>query len=345
MPKAPGDLYIKYDAADLGTDVIPAGAAFWASPSIWLSDVDGNTLTKATTGKDTVINVQVDSVSPDSRTGVKVQVWVCDFTLGGVGPQAVVASGGGAAGRITTIATSVSKTSPGVAHVTWQPTTADLINAPNPNEGHLCIGVNAFIENTPPPDGARVTGGFLDVINNRHHGWKNITVVKAVNKIRTFITFRMADPGTENGEFEVAAEDIGAFGQLEAETLLAQGFVDLVDGVAEPVPIPAACLREPRERTRLAKGGVLVLNGMPETTPLRPAERRAEFTLVTAEGSDQTLCMKAVPGAEVPVIFALEGNGAPGEVHVFDVVQRTTDGLVLGGARLIAVNVPEWHCC
>ncbi|MBU2670222.1 hypothetical protein KOI35_42650 [Actinoplanes bogorensis] len=344
MPKVPGDLYIKYDAADLGTAEIPAGAAFWASPSIWLSDVDGNTLTRATTGKDTVINVQVDSVDADSRTGVKVQVWVSDFTQGGVGPQTGLASGGGAAGRITTIQGIVSKASPGVAHVTWQPTAADLINSPNPDEGHICVGANAFVENTPPPDGARVTGGVLNVIEDRHHGWKNITVVRSANKVGTFITFRMGDPGTENGEFEVTAEDIGAFGPLEAETLLAQGFVDLVDG-AEVRPIPAACLREPRERTRLAQGGTLVLTGMPETTPLRPAERRAKFTLVTAEGRDQTLCMKAVPGAEVPVIFALEGNGEPGEVHVIDVVQRTTDGLVLGGARVIAVNVPEWHCC
>ncbi|MEV4838661.1 hypothetical protein AB0K05_29450 [Nonomuraea sp. NPDC049486] len=347
MTRVPGDLYIKYDSGDDGSDVIPQGAAFWASPSIWLTDTGGNSLPHAITGVDNWVHVQVDSMSTDPRSGVKVQTWVCDYTPGYIGPDSARPSSGGANGRTATVATAVTKSAPGTVHVTWRPTTADLINGPNADTGHLCVGANVYVETLPTPEGARLSGGKLDVINNRHHGWKNITVIRNAGR-RTPFAFRLANPGAEPDDFVVRAWELDretAMGRVEQEHLLMTAFVDLVDGEPEPPPVPAACQQEPRERTWLAQGGRLVLRGLPEATPLRPAEHPAHVELRTVNGRDQSVGLTIRPGELVPVVFVMGCEGEPGEVHAFDIVQQTRDDLVLGGARLIVVDVPEWHCC
>ncbi|MBQ0975728.1 hypothetical protein KBZ00_32175 [Streptomyces sp. RK31] len=348
MTRMPGDLYVKYTSGDDGSAAIPAGEAYWASPSIWLTDPAGNSIPSAVVGEDNWVHVQVDSTNTNPRSTVKVQTWVCDFTAGFIGPDAARASSGGASGQTATVATDVSQATPGVAHVVWRPDATDLINGPNPDTGHLCVGANVYVETLPAPEGARLSSGRLDVIDNRHHGWKNVTVVRAAGEGPAPIAFRLANPGPEADVFVVMARELdgeAAMGQVEQEHLLATGFVDLADGPPDPPPVPAACLREPRERTRLAQGGQLVLRGMPDTRPLRPAEQRARFALVTAEGRDHALEVGIRPGEQVPVVLAVDTAREPGEVHTFDIVQQTRDGLVLGGARLITVDVPEWHCC
>ncbi|MEV4559232.1 hypothetical protein AB0K51_19895 [Kitasatospora sp. NPDC049285] len=51
------------------------------------------------------------------------------------------------------------------------------------------------------------------------------------------------------------------------------------------------------------------------------------------------------PGELSPVLVTLECEGDPGEVHTLDIVQQTDDGTVLGGARLVAMHVPDWWSC
>lgn len=51
------------------------------------------------------------------------------------------------------------------------------------------------------------------------------------------------------------------------------------------------------------------------------------------------------PGELSPVLVTLECDGDPGEVHTLDIVQQTDDGTVLGGARLVAMHVPDWWSC
>ncbi|RJL35446.1 hypothetical protein [Bailinhaonella thermotolerans] len=353
MPKEPGNLYVKYADGDDGTDVIPAGAAFWASPSIWLTDTAGNSIPSAQVGVDNWVHVRVDSTSTEPYTGVKVQTWVCDYTAGFIGPDAAQSSSGGANGRTATVGTAVTKSSPGTMHVVWRPTNADLINGPNPREGHLCVGANVYVESPPGPEGARLTGGRLDVINNRHHGWKNVTVITKTLRLAPF-AFRLANPGAEPDEFRVRARELDrgeCLGRLEREHLLMRDFVDLVDGEPRPDPVPALCQTEPLERTWLAQGGRLVLRNMPEPAELRPAEHDAEFTIRTVNPAceEREQCgdptrVRIRPGELTPVVFVLECDGDPGEVHTIDITQRTGEGAVIGGARLIAVHVPDWHC-
>jgi hypothetical protein len=342
----PGSLYVKYAAGDSGIRPIPPGTAFWASPSVWLTDAGGNPIPCARVGVDNWIHVQVDSTVDQPRTGVKSQVWVCDYTAGYIGPDVARASSGGAAGRTGTVSTAVSSAAPGVTHVTWRPTAADLINSANPNEGHLCVGVNIYAELPPPPEGAVLSSGRLDVINNAHHGWHNITVTTTPLVGPHNFAFRLTNPGVEAADFGVEVwENEGELGQLEQETLLGAGFVDLVDSEPMPDPVPPTCQVEPPARTWLARGGRLVLRGMPEQTPLRPAGERAKIQLVTEQGADQQVGVSIGPGEHVPVVLQIGATGQPGDVHVLDVAQRDRDGLVLGGGRILVVEVPEWHCC
>ncbi|MCD0449202.1 hypothetical protein LO762_08375 [Actinocorallia sp. API 0066] len=350
MSKVPGDLYIKYDASDDGSSAIPGGAVFWASPSIWLADDEGDTLPYAKVGVPTSIMVQVNSTSTTPRTQVKVQTWVCDYTPGHIGPDTALSSSGGPNGRTKTVSTAVSKAGPGTVAIPWTPKAADLINGPDPDHGHVCVGANVYVEfvpteEAPPPEGGRLSSGTLDVMKNRHHGWKNITVVRNGPQFRPMV-FRLTNPGPEPATFGVRAWEVDGdapLSDVEQEHLLATHFVDLVEGAPKPPPQNPACLREPRERTWLAEGGRLVLLGVPDQVSLRRADRRADFVLRTAEGAFESGTVRVEPGQRVPVALTVTSRGEPGEVHTFDIVRHTEDGTIVGGARLITVDVPDWH--
>jgi hypothetical protein len=349
------DLYIKYQTGDDGTRPINPCTNFWASPSVWITDSSGNGLNEARVGQDNIINVQVDSKSATAKSGVKVQVWVCDFTLGGVGPAAVLVSGsaGGPSGRTGTVPTGVSSNAPGIAQVHWTPAEADLLNSPEPNKGHLCIGANAYFEGMPP-EGVIRSSGLLDVCNDQHHGWKNITVIKTINLVEATFSFRVANPAVEVEEFLLTVEELDrelAMGQLEQEQLLTVGFVDLRGGKdgdgGEGEEIPPGCLDEPLERKRLRDGGQLVLTGMEEPVPLRPAAYPArKIDIVGEEGGGGELKLQIVPGDRVPVTLQTTFEKAEtGEVHTFDITQRDGKGRIIGGGRVIAVVVPDWFTC
>jgi hypothetical protein len=301
----------------------------------------------------------VDSKSTTAKVGVKVQVWVCDFTLGGVGPAAVLTSGsaGGASGRTGTVPTGVSSNAPGIAQVHWTPQDADLLNSPEANKGHLCVGANVYVEGTPP-EGTIKTSGLLDVCNDQHHAWRNITVVKTIGLRVVEFSFRVVNPSEEVEEFALAVAELDrelAMGQLEQEQLLTAGFVDLRggkgpngDGDGEgDGGVRPGCLDEPLERKRLREGGELVLTGLEEPVPLRPAKEPAREVDVLAEDDrGRELKLPITPGDRVPVTLrAALGESEAGEVHTFDITQTAGDGRIIGGARVIAVAVPEFLIC
>jgi hypothetical protein len=346
-----GDLFVKYQAGDNGTRPIAPCTNFWSSPSVWLTDVNGNGLNEAQVGEDNIINVQVDSKSATARTAVKVQVWVCDFTLGGVGPGAVLLSGsaGGPSGRTATVPTGVSSSTPGIAQVHWTPVDADLINSADKTRGHVCAGASTYVEGAKP-EGAIKTSGLLDVCNDQHHAWKNLTVVKSQNFRHAEMSFRMVNPLLELAEFVIETRELErdeAMGQLELEQLLTADFVQFVPkNGGKPEPVPPGCMTEPRERTLLREGGRLVLTGLEKPVALRPAREPAAEVGVVAEGGEGGKATKltAAAGDRVPVTLVAElKDSDPGEVHTFEITQADERGRIVGGARVIVVAVPEWH--
>jgi hypothetical protein len=359
----PNVLYIKYQPGDNGTRPINPCTNFWNSPSVWLTDANGNGLNnQAVVGQDNVINVQVDSLSKDSLTGVKVQVWVDDFTLGGVGPDAVVIGGTFTASGVTsTVPTAVSSNAAGLAQIHWTPNDAYLINSPDPNQGHVCIGANTYVEGATP-EGAIKTSGLLDVCGDQHHAWKNIAVIKTsrIKKVDLAeFALRVVNVVPERAEFLVGVTELDrelAMGPLEKEQLLTAPFVDLV---REPRPdqpgddgdngddggddgnIRPGCLDEPLERKRLRRGGQLVLTGVDKPIPLRPAPKpAAEFGVIGQGGGAKEVKLVIEPGDRIPLTLQANLAGEPGDVHAFDITQTAGDGRIVGGARIVAVNVP-----
>jgi hypothetical protein len=349
-------LYIKYQASDNGTRPIDPNANFWTSPSVWLTDANGNGLNnQAVVGQDNVINVQVDSLSATALSGVKVQVWVDDFTLGGVGPDAVVIGGTiSASGVTSTVPTAVSSSAGGVAQVHWTPNDAYLINSPLMNQGHVCVGANVYVEGASP-EGAIKTSGLLDVLGNQHHAQKNIAVIKTVNlrgQKEQLVQFalRAVNTAPQRGEFGIVVTEPDpkvALGPLEKEQLLTASFVELAP-VATPVGGPVGGpvgrpVGEPAERGRLRAGGQLVLAGLEQPVVLRPAQQKATALAVighVGRGNAITLAME--PGDRIPVTLQATLGGEVGDIHVFDITQTAGDGTVVGGARIIAVNTPAW---
>lgn len=370
MPKEPGVLYVKYKDTDDGTQVIPEGVPFWTSPSVWLTGPGGES--KANGPDDTTayagenwVHVQVDSTSTTDYEGIGVQVWVCDYTMGFIGPDSARPSVKGATGKLGSIHTAVHKGTPGTMHVSWTPDADDLINSPNPGQGHECVAVNVYYENLPAPEGARMSTGRLDVINNRHHAQCNLTILDK-SRPAQMIAMRLTSAGVEAEDFEVRAWELdreGGIGALEQEKLLARCSVDLVGGEPKPPLVPPGCQTEPLERTWLRGGGQLVLTGLPEPAEIRVAGHDAEFTVLTdrsceggeEEGAEQQsrgsgggrggAGLTVNPGELAPVLLRLDCDGDAGEVHTIDVVQRSDDGVVLGGARLVVLHVPEWYHC
>jgi hypothetical protein len=345
-----GDLYIKYQTADTGARPIAPCTDFWNSPSVWLTDDKGAGIPEAKVGKVNVINVQVDSKSTAGKSNVKVQVWVCDYTLGGVGPAAVLLSGsaGSSSGMTKTVQTAVSSSAPGLVQVQWTPVEADLINSPEPDHGHVCVGANTYVEGTGS-EGAIKTSGLLDVCNDQHHAWKNIAVIKTINLVEVEFGFRVVNPElfTEAAEFLVAVNELEgelAMGPLEQEQLLTAAFVDLHGG-KEIEEVRPGCLDEPLERKRLRDGGRLVLTGMEEPIPLRPAPTPAgRVGVLSEQGGGPELKVAIAAGDRIPVTLraTLREEAKPGEVHTFDVTQTAGNGRVIGGARVVTVTVPAW---
>ncbi|WP_329245989.1 hypothetical protein OG223_11205 [Streptomyces sp. NBC_01478] len=384
------DLYIKWNSTDDGTRPVPDGGAFWASPSIWITNAAGDRVTTADgqplafAGAVNLVHVTVDGTAESpTYSGAKVQVWVCDCSTTPVGPDSSRHSAGDQQGRTGTISSAVSKNASGTTYVSWRPDVdTDLINGANPGEGHLCVGANVYYEGLPGPLGAQLTAGTLDVKRNRHHAQCNVTV-KKVSNLQAPMVLRLAALGAEEEQFQVRGWELdreGGIGSLEQELLLAHCFVDLVGGKPKPRKVPGPCQTEPFERTWLAGGGRLTLTGMPEPTEIRAAGHDARFTLLTEEscrggggkgdggvhlhdggddhggwgggdgdggdcdgGARARLTVR--PGERTPVLVNIECDGDPGEVHTIDVVQQTPDGVVLGGARLVALHVPDWFGC
>src|SRR4051794_5134152 len=161
-----GSLFIKFRANDTGTRPINPCTGFWESPSLWLTG--GFDASTAKVDVVNTIHAVVDNMaSGQEKTGVRVQVWVCNYTIG-VGPGGVTPSSpGGASGSIRTIGTIAAGAS-GEATIDWTPTEDDLVNAADPNSGHVCLGANCYTLTDAVPEGAQWTpqAGFLDICGN-----------------------------------------------------------------------------------------------------------------------------------------------------------------------------------
>lgn len=332
-----GNLYIKWTSGDTGTRPIPGGSTWWLSPSIWINS-PGNA--QASSGKDNYIYVQPDRIGGGTDSSdVSVQAWVCNPTTA-PGPGGVcLASAGGSAGLGPAVIPALTPLSALLIN-DWIPTTSDVAV----NGGHLCIVANVWDKNG---DGADLTTGPVDVINNQHHAQLNISLVMGLQGMSLRVPFWFpileALPEADRGPGLIRVHPAGGvLGQVTKEQLLRDPRVTLEherEEMTEPRGVVNPyCLTEPPERTRLRDGGELILSGTDHK--VHRSETRPERAGILFEDRVHSeIEVTPVSGAATVRTFVCElPEDDFGAVHEFDTVHTTADGRVIGGIRVVVLN-------
>lgn len=347
-------LYIECDAARP-----------WASPWIWLSsDANGEArIDKATLAQPCYINVKVgtkETSFPAVSPRVKVQMWVCDYTLG-IGPASVRQYTGGSfpeAGQTASIierptdppgSKTITTSAPQVARLAWTPLSGDMRNVNAQGEAHMCVAANTYWGGSnPPAEGAPMPPpDVINVCAEQHHGQLNIGILpKGDEEIE--IDVHHAKWWQEDGRdgdrrytIEIR-EPVGRLGTVERETLAIQRFVKLtgVDMRAVRRKLPRDSegrALEPLVRTALRAGAKPTIRGK----PLGATRRKLRFLELEAGGKKGRKLEVRVPTGRKPLpvlLHAALADADPiGAFKVLDVVQRRGNR-VLGGARVLVVK-------
>lgn len=297
-----GALAIKYSATDSGTRPIEPCTGFWSGPNIWLEG--GVDLATAKVGVPNTVRVRVHNITAAPIADVNVEAWVCNFTAG-VGPSGGIPSAGGTL-PLTGFVGSIAGNSSQVVTCgpPWTPLASDVATY----NGHVCLAANCFSDGG---DGVTVVGGSLKICCDSHHGQRNIAI-KAVRSRGGKMSFR----------FQAANPD------LKEEELF----------ILEVIPVRGRGAFGVAERQQFKSGP---LNGL----KLAKSRFRPLALQLAGEGIE--------PGAEIKIelrpneprdieLYAeFNPEEAIGNFHTFDVVERTIDGEVVGGARILAVIAPD----
>ena len=339
-----GNLYIKWNSGDTGGRPIPAGSTWWLSPSIWINS-PGNA--QASSGQPNLIYVQPDFVGGGSgtdSTDVTVRAWVCNPTSAPGPSGATIPSAGGAGGSKGVILAGMTGVSfplmSGLLVNDWVPTTADVAV----NGGHLCIVANVF-DKSGGADSVDVTTGVMDVVNNQHQAQHNISLVMGLQQMSLQVPFWFpvleALPEADRGRGLIRVQPVGGvLEQVTKEELLRDPRVTLEhEESTEPRQVfNPYCLQEPPERTRLRKGGELILSG--SAYKIHRSEAAPERAGILFEDRVQPeIEVTPVSGAAAVRTFVCElSKDDFGGVHEFDIVHTTADGRVVGGMRVVVLN-------
>ncbi len=336
-----GNLYIKWTSGDTGTRPIPGGSTWWLSPSIWITS-PGNA--QASSGKDNLIYVQPDRIGDGTdSTDVSVRAWVCNPTTAPGPSGATIASAGGpggALGVIPNLGAGVSFPVSPLLVNDWVPAPTDVAV----NGGHLCIVADIFDKSG---DGADLTTGVVDVVNNQHHAQHNISLVMGVQgrmlQVPFWFPILEALPEADRGRGLIRVQPVGGvLGQVTKEELLRDPRVTLEherEGTTQPRElVNPHCLTEPPERTRLREGGELVLSG--SDYKIHRSEARPERAGILFEDRVHSeIEVTPVSGAASVRTFVCElPEDDFGAVHEFDIVHSTAEGRVVGGMRVVVLN-------
>lgn len=296
-----GDLLIKTTTSDTGERPLVPCTDYWRSPSVWLDG--GVDQATAKVGVPNTINVRVHNISANDIADVNVEAWVCDYTVG-VGPSGGIPSAGGSlpmTGFIATIPANSQRTA--VCSPAWTPLASDVATF----NGHVCIAANCFSDGG---DGASVIGEPLKICCDSHHAQRNIAI-KAVGRSKAMrFRFQVANPDLDEERlFFIHVEEVrgrGAFGRAEREQVRSG-------------PLRKLDLRKSRFRPlALHFEGDDIKPGQEVEMVLRPKEPRVLELVAEFNEREQI-----------------------GNFHTFDIIERTDDGDVVGGARVLAVIAPD----
>ena len=358
-------VYIKGYAGDDGTRPLPAGTAFYLTPSIWLSDSTTDTgppatgADKATIGDTAnLIHVRVDNPGTAAVNGVYVQAWVANPTVSLQPDHALAGSDPYTSLPLGSTGQTVPAQGFTVVLVPWDPAATGL---PTAGPYHLCIGANCYVAGPAP--GGDVEGVTLSQqgASNPYHpdsdphmGQRNITLSAAPSGGHLRFLFQAANTAGKDATYTLAVtetlrdDSLDLLG-LEQVLGLPSTTVTGMD-LAEIARLRTArfCdqLGQPLERALIEAGGRPILVDSDNTYEVHPATVAARTRLVSTrltsgvgeegDGAPQVL----VPvGAVVPVALdiALPDETGPGGVHTFQLQQYDPDGTLVGGIQVMAM--------
>lgn len=370
-------LFIPYDRTGLNRR--PGAAATYASGGIFLSGPPDSTEGSYVFGQEHRINVLVKNDSKKAFDGITVQTWVCQPTSN-AGPSTVIKVQGGVDASGNPIlkplffTASIARIDPGsvksVSH-RWKPGQTEL----NVAGGHVCLASNVCadgalgldgVEYPPLPDPTLPTLTMLHPENDDHHAQRNVNRVKVTAGPAPVPAGGMSNPGEDAGIFVISLVEQMRRRELQVVDvlhLLSDQLFAFVDTDGHVHEVPTEPLRKVPEgldeavtirlnRAIMLEEGLLpalVLrdwDGQPLNVRhplLVPATQPAVKPVLNLDGEREGAATIEIPAGEsFPVApgFEIPRDDEVGSVHVFDLTQSDGDEQVLGGMRILAVNVP-----
>jgi hypothetical protein len=366
MPCTPADLantgvlLIRDQAGDTGARPFADGDSevYWVSPSIALSGgVDPGT---AKVGAPNTVSVTVTNISGQAVQDINVEAWVCDFTMG-VTPASSIASSNPGGALMTGF--FAGPLSPGSSHAIevspkWTPTAADAAL----NGGHVCIAANCFAGAPDKGMALSTEGNVFKFLCDTHQAQRNIHVQVVPAGMRRF-DFRMmvTNPRPRLGTVTHATMAlqtgpralIGLPQVLRFQPdIVAARVRPQVAITGRPNQVFAADMLDIESRVNPAAINVdhafenrFFLRADAQThMPLRlssiPPKNFAIASDAVGRGQDLNFNLRAGQKKTMTVSVDLADAHRPGDTHVFDLVQRTASGEILGGARIITIVHP-----
>jgi hypothetical protein len=337
-----GPLYLRRKPGENEKRPIEPCTDFWMCPDLAIDGgIDAGTA-KAPAGPndppvENRIKVTVRNAAASTIQNVAVQVWVCDYGVG-IGPKGGIPSAGGANGLGPRLLGDIASGGSATAVLRWFVTYADAQRNP---DGHHCIIANAFGD--APDTGVQIrtnplpTQDVIFICCDSHHGWRNINVKVASSMLiaqgeeRFEFPFLLGNPteGDLEGTLTVTEAGSGGFGITERDHLLSGGLVEWTDPGQDP------------ECTRLVLGGDATLPPEEQVIVRGTGRRMVELGLDGEFGTGAGITFALPPDGTMPmrVTGVFDPDTQPGEVFVFDVIQRNGNGDVLAGARMLAAVV------
>jgi hypothetical protein len=348
-------LFIRYSEADTGSRIVgqglPDGTVWWVSPDVRLCR-NGVATDRAIINQQHQIRVFVRNSANVPVANARVEVWPCQFgtmpePIGSFPPQAFDRTacwlvGGAASPEPCTkrddapddpCTMPAAGAAPSVAffETNWTPLQSDiddLTGKTGETEAHLCLIANCY--GASPDQGGPLTkmaSGLVghDVIHNSHHGQRNITVATTgpgLTNLRLWAGNR--ERRVEEFVFEVRTLRERP-GPLERFDLAGNEWFRRLSGVQS---FSARLLDR--------------LQPVLERSPIELPGRRPKIE-IDVDGTSRPKIRVPIPrGKHVPLDVRLDLRpvGRP-TVRRIDTIQRRVDGTVVGGARIVVLQLPR----
>jgi hypothetical protein len=325
---------------------------YYTNASIFLAG--GLSQTQTAVGRPTRVRVRVSNRGATPIEDVRVEAYVHNAFVGFANPvQALVRLRSG----LTVIAPGSGTVADGDAHLVdcfvqgpdgptpWVPTQAQL----DASHGHLCLVANCFTDG----EGASIPDGTTyNLSRDAHQGQRNISLIAAAPGTVPVMHFDInppPDPATPT-MLSVEPLSVADIGPDEWWVIASHPEVEAVDPttwVAATVDVPDLGLG------LVTQPDTFPLRWQPdplETTLTVPGFEQIEFAeLVDRDGRDDAIGASRFGRAErgfrmvffdapTPGEVTLQPvTGAPGSLQAVDIVQRTEQGEVIGGLRVITL--------